>query len=655
MFLPNHTPENSLKTHRFFSMELIRAVEGPSPQAVFLPQTGIFMSARSPNADVIASLAHRRVNERDSGEDTMRTECSTDPSDAPQPHGGYFTKAIQSVIDTLSPSEAVDTAAAGLGLLESAVEQAQDAIVICEAPTTDQMIRVCYTNQSFATWTGLERQAMQNTALFDLPGWQLDLGGRRRIKRAIEDTKSYEGELSGIRPDGGEYIVEVHFNPILRKGRCTHYIGILRDVTSRKRIERELEHNANHDALTGLPNRKLFRDRLNQALRRAERYADGVGLLYIDLDGFKPINDSLGHQMGDLVLQVVSNRLLEVVRASDTVARLGGDEFVVLLPSCEAAAHAERVAEKIITSINNVIDGQGKEIFITSSIGIAHCREKILDADELIKRADMAMYHAKGAGKSRFTLFTDDLSGAQQSQDIMAQELANAIQLEEFQLHYRPVFDTKTSQISGAEPMLRWHHPRKGMVSPARFLPLLAKLPIEPQVARWMLAHCFNQAKSWSKGKLVYFTAFESQLADPTLAQTIKDQIQHAGLRPQRLVFQVRERHLTSCAESTIFQLVKMQSMGIRIVISQYGTSNLSLPQMRNLPINGLKIDPTLTGRLETNAQLIRGITALSKSLGLSIMADGVSSAKQLTALTKLGCSACQGLYIGQPKPNLNL
>ena len=610
------------------------------------------MSARSPNADVIASLAHRRVAERDTQDDAAPV---TDPSDAPQPHGGYFTKAIQSVIETLSPAEAVDTATAGLTLLESAIEQAQDAIVICDAADDVGNIRVRYTNQSFSTWTGLERQNMDQTHLFELPGWQLDLGGRRRIKRAIEDGKSYEGELSGTRPDGGEYIVEVHFNPILKEGQCAHYIGILRDVTSRKRIERELEHNANHDALTGLPNRKLFRDRLNQALRRAERYSDGVALLYIDLDGFKPINDSLGHQMGDLVLQVVSNRLLDVVRASDTVARLGGDEFVVLLPSCEATAHAERVAEKIITSINNVIDGHGKEIFITSSIGIAHCREDIPNADELIKRADMAMYHAKGAGKSRYTLFTEGLRGAQQSQDMMAQELANAIQLEEFQLHYRPVFETKTSQICGAEPMLRWHHPRKGMVSPARFLPLLAKLPIEGQVAQWMLRQSFKQAQSWADNKLVYFTAFESQLTDPNLAQHIAQSLEDASLRPQQLVFQIRERHLTSCAEATIFQLVKMQSTGIRIVISQYGTSNLSLPQMRNLPINGLKIDPTLTGRLETNAQLIRGITALSKSLGFTIMADGVSSAKQLTALTALGCSTCQGLYIGQPKPNLTI
>jgi diguanylate cyclase (GGDEF)-like protein/PAS domain S-box-containing protein len=613
------------------------------------------MSASSTNADVIATLTRRRSNGADAEQDKNRTPSlsRTDPTDAPHIQSGYFTKAIQSVLETLAPSESENEPSVGLQLLQSAIEQAQDAIVICEAPTEEASPNVCYTNQSFATWISVPRQEMQGQSLFDLPGWDLGEGGRRRILGALIEGKGYEGEMSGVRAQGGEYIVEVHFNPILKNGVCTHYIGIVRDVTSRKRIERELVHNAHHDALTGLPNRKLFRDRLDQSLRRAQRYQDGIALLYIDLDGFKPINDSLGHQMGDLVLQVVSSRLLDVVRASDTVARLGGDEFVVLLPSCAEDKHAQRVAEKIVLSINQVIVGQGKEIFITPSIGIAHFTQDAPDADELIKCADMAMYQAKAKGKSQYVLFTEELRGARQTQDMMADELANAIELEEFQLHYRPVFNTKTSQYAGAEPMLRWYHPQRGMVSPARFLPQLAKLPIEAKVAQWMLEASLKLAATWPASKSIYFTAFQSQLSDPKLAESIQRSLKKVGLKPQRLVFQIAESHLTELAESAVFQLVKLQALGVRIIISQYGTSNLSLPQMRNLPINGLKIDPTLTGRLETNGQLIRGIAALSKSLGLTIMADGVATARQLSALASLGCEACQGLQIGTPKPDI--
>jgi diguanylate cyclase (GGDEF)-like protein/PAS domain S-box-containing protein len=572
-----------------------------------------------------------------------------DPTDAPQIQDGYFAKAIQSVLHTLPNTAAAADTLAPLQFLETAVEQARDAILICTVPTSETPPTVCYTNQSFATWTGVPRLEMEDKPLFDLPCWALTQGGHRRIHKAMIQGKAIEGNLSGQRPQGGEYIVEYQLNPILKNGACTHYIGIIRDVTARKRIEAELVHNAHHDALTGLPNRKLFRDRLEQSLRRAKRYQDGLGLLYIDLDGFKPINDSLGHDMGDLVLQVVSSRLLDVVRASDTVARVGGDEFVVLLPSCEKAIHAERVAEKIIAAITQVIVGQGKEIFITPSIGVAHFETDVPEEDELIKCADIAMYQAKSLGKCQFVRYTRDLRQAQQTQDMMAVELSSAMAMEEFKIHFRPILDTQTNSHCGAEPMLRWLHPQRGMVSPARFLPQLATLPCESAVAGWMFKSSCETAADWPSGKRLYFTAFKSQLEDPDLAETLLKDLRQTHLAPRDLVLQVRESLLTTLSQSALMQLTKLQAMGVRILISQYGSSNLSLPQMRTLPINGLKIDASLTDRLETNGQLIRGIAALSESLGLTVMADGVRSARQLSALTRLGCSRCQGAHIGHP------
>ena len=614
------------------------------------------MSAGSTNPEVIAAAAKaRRDTTTDPGAPPRVVNMQSDPTDAPQAQSSYLGKAIQSVMEALGPPSEHKGATQEVHLLEAAVEQARDAIVICAAPTQARVPAVQYTNQAFSTMTGLPRSEMQGKPLFDLPGWGLVEGGRRRILKTMRAGITYEGELCGTRLHGAEYIVEVRFNPIIKDGDCTHFIGIIRDITEKKRIERELVHNAHHDHLTGLPNRKLFRDRLDQAVRRSDRYKDGVSLLYIDLDGFKPINDSLGHQMGDEVLQVVSKRLLTTVRASDTVARLGGDEFAILLPGVDRPEDANRVAAKVVNVVSEVIVGQGKEIFITPSIGISHFNHLAKTGEELIRQADQAMYQAKMRGKGQYCVFTEELKERHLSRDVMADELSSALSLNEFGLHYRLIQAMASEETCGIEPLLRWNHPQQGMVSPARFLPLLAQLPCEREVGLWFLRAGCAKVLQCPPHIQLYHSLFKNMLNDSHLSEDISSILSETGLEPKRLVLQIPESALSAVHETTIHQLNTLKDLGVSVMITHYGTSNLSLPQLRSLPIDGLKIDASLVERLETDTALIGGIIALSHSLGLSVSADGLESSRQARVLKQLGCHRCQGPYIGRPSPKLIL
>jgi len=563
-----------------------------------------------------------------------------------------FNHALKAALGDHSAEDVTGKKTNELELLHSAVEQARDAIVITDARTEQPGPRILYTNQAFCALTGFSQRSLIGTPLFALTGWKAS-GLRRRFRNKRVSPTVQQGELLGHRPDGTEYIAEVQVNPILTDSSCEHFVAILRDITEKKRVEQRLMHMAHHDMLTGLPNRKLFHDRLQQSLKRAERYQERVALLFIDLDGFKPINDSLGHGIGDLVLRAVAERLMALVRASDTVARLGGDEFTIILPGLNNRADAKRVAEKCVECVSDVIVAEGQEVFISPSIGIALYPDNASNAQELVRHADAAMYQAKHIGPGEYSFYSSETSAEDQEHSIIREALGQALEQDEFALHYRSIVHGASRTLRGVEPMLRWKHPIHGMISPARFLPNLAALPIEEDVGFWVLQQACHQLQRWQQQAgsplQLYVPLFKKQILLPDIVERVSSILDTVSIDPARLNLQLPEAVVLGLESTALRNLETLQERGIQIVVTSFGTSHLSLPQLRALPIDCLKIDPSFVRSLGSDSALVRGIAVLSHSLGLTVIADGVSSPAHQRALTELGCDLAQGKLYGSP------
>jgi diguanylate cyclase (GGDEF)-like protein len=426
-------------------------------------------------------------------------------------------------------------------------------------------------------------------------------------------------------------------------------------LTDAKTVEDALQQ-ALHDSLTGLPNRVLLRDRLDQALERAARTGGGVAALFIDLDAFKTVNDSLGHAAGDELLVEAARRLLACVRASDTAARFGGDEFVVLLEDADDHQVA-RIAGRILEQLEAPFEIRGRELLVGASIGIAMSGE---DDDDLLRNADLALYRAKARGGGHSQVYEPRMHAAVVERIELESALAKAMREDELVLHYQPIFDLAAGTLMGIEALLRWRHPRRGMLLPGEFVPVAEGGRLMVPLGRWVLRTACEQAGRWAgAGPLTLSVNVSSaQLHDPSLPADVTEALARSGLPPERLVLELTETAFLSDAEGTVERFAVLKELGVRLAVAAFGTGNASLRHLARLPVDVLKIDRSFVAQVNADgaqAAIARSIIDLGDNLELTVVAEGIETAAQQRELVLLGCRFGQGFHLARPAALKNL
>ncbi len=433
-------------------------------------------------------------------------------------------------------------------------------------------------------------------------------------------------------------------------------------MSERKASEQRIHRLAYYDGLTQLPNRTLFQDRLYNSLQQAARHGDWVVLLFLDLDRFKPINDSLGHAAGDRMLKDVAARLAACVDEDDTVARMGGDEFTFLLATCtdrdDALKRAIHAAECILQSLKMPFSLSGREFFVTASIGIALSPQDGGDLSQLMKNADTAMYHAKARGKNNFQFYQADMNARALERLELESDLRHALEQRQFVLHYQPQFLADGLTLAGVETLLRWQHPVRGLVPPGDFIPALEELGLIADVGDWILDEACRQIATWqAAGRSVPRVSVNlsaRQFGDGALEQRIARTLQASGISPSCLELELTESILMQEVGEAMRMLESLKRLGLSIAVDDFGTGYSSLNYLKRFPIDVLKIDRSFVDGLpagEQDAQITRAIIAMAHSLGMTVIAEGVETQAQLDFLREHGCDEVQGFLLGRPMP----
>jgi diguanylate cyclase (GGDEF)-like protein/PAS domain S-box-containing protein len=471
-----------------------------------------------------------------------------------------------------------------------------------------------------------------------------------------------EREWTYVRHDGQRVPVVLTVTALHNEhGDLTGFLGIAYDVTERKRAEESIRHLAQHDALTGLPNRTLLEERLNQALARARREMTSVALMFIDLDRFKNINDSLGHPVGDTILRNVAQRISHAVRGSDTVARMGGDEFVVLLPRLSQGtqqADCEAVARKVLAVLGEPMQAGSHELRVTASIGVATFPEAGHDAASLMRAADVAMYHAKSQGRNNHQVYSESMSQASAERLRLENDLHGAMDRGELVLHYQPQFDCATGKLVGAEALLRWQRSPEVMVAPGEFIPLAEETGLIVPIGEWVLRQACAQARRWRETTghaiRVGVNLSPRQLDSTGLVEQISAVLLSTGLLPSQLELEITESAIVRDTLKTATVLASLRSLGVRIAIDDFGVGYSSLAYLRELPVDRFKIDRSFLTAVPASSgesRLAAALIAMAHRLKVGIVAEGVETAEQLAFLRQHGCDEAQGYHLGRPMP----
>ena len=462
-----------------------------------------------------------------------------------------------------------------------------------------------------------------------------------------------------IRRDGSEIPIEDSVAPIHdRDGLATGAVIVFRDVSAARAMSLEMAHSAQHDFLTGLPNRMLLNDRISQAIALAPRHTSQVAVLFLDLDGFKHINDSLGHPVGDLLLRSVARRLVTCVRASDTVSRQGGDEFVVLLSEAEQWEDAAIVATRMLHAVAEAHSIDQRDLHITTSIGVSVYPDDGRDAETLIKNADTAMYQAKENGKQSFQFFKPAMNVRAVERQSIEESLRRALERDEFVLHYQPKVDLRTGAITGAEALLRWTHPERGLVSPAQFIPIAEDSGLILPIGRWVLRGACLQARRWVDEGLPAMTMAVNVSSMEVRAEDfvtgLFEILDDTGLDPASLELELTESVLMRHADSAASILQAVRERGVQVAVDDFGTGYSSLSYLRRFPIDALKIDQSFVSQISADGDdtsIVTAVISMARSLKLRVIAEGVETLEQLAFLQDLQCDEAQGYYFSRPVP----
>ncbi|NVZ81317.1 EAL domain-containing protein [Pseudomonas yamanorum] len=524
---------------------------------------------------------------------------------------------------------------------------------------TDAQGLIVHVNRAFIEITGYQRD--------DVLGRQPSLfkSGRHSASfyQQMFQTLEREGEWSGEiwnRRKSGEIYPQWQTIRVIRdeQGQLSHYVAVFSDISAIKHSEHELAHLAHHDPLTDLPNRLLFTDRAEQALASAQIHKRGCALLLLDLDHFKIINDSLGHNVGDQLLKAVGERLQGLFGPGVTLARLGGDEFAVLAESCPQVVQAAALAQRILDAMKDPVIFDGHQLFISVSIGISLFPSDALSAEQLLRNADSALFKAKSAGREGYALYTEELTAHAQHRVEMAGELRRALDQQELRVYYQPVHDLQDSRLIGVEALVRWQHPERGLVPPGEFIPIAERTGLIADIDAWVMDQACRQMCQWlAEGAPLTFLAVNvsSRLfARRELYGQVAKVLHDTGLDPAFLELEVTESAVMEDPEVALEQMHRLRELGLRLAIDDFGTGYSSLLRLKRLPVQKLKIDQGFVAGLpwdEDDAAIVRVVIALAQSMGMQVHAEGIEQVEQARFLLEQRCDLGQGYWFGRPMP----
>ena len=527
-----------------------------------------------------------------------------------------------------------------------------DVVVVSDA---DGIVR--YANPSLAPVFGITPTELVGRHVGTLQ--PEDVPESESLARTMEQAAAgkYVMETEAMHAGGRRFPVQATLGHASVNGRDMR-VAFLADITERKINENQIRHLAHHDPLTGLPNRMTLQDRLQQAIANAARQGSALWVLFLDVDRFKLINDSLGHHCGDIVLTTIAARLMDCCRDTDTVARLGGDEFVVLLPEQPDAALSAAVIERIMDRLAQPMNVNGNALQLTPSIGIAVYPQDGETANSLVEHADAAMYRAKQAGRNNFCFYTASMNDAALARLHIENDLRNALAGGELLLHYQPQFDAATGTLAGAEALLRWQHPRDGLMPPAAFIPIAEETGLIVPIGEWVIRTACEQQHAWRRAGLpplrVAVNLSQRQFSQTDLVETVARILKETGADGQLLEFEITESTLMRDVEYAVKQLRELRALGVRLSIDDFGIGYSSLAFLKHFPVEILKIDRSFVEDMQEDGDaraIVQAIVTLAQTLQLEVVAEGVEHCSQLEALKRMRCDRIQGFLLGRPIP----
>jgi len=551
-----------------------------------------------------------------------------------------------------------------LKLFHTCMSRVNEVVMITDASPLDEPgPRVVFVNDAFERLTGYKAQDILGRSPRLLQGPDTNRAELDRIRAALQQGEPVYSEVINYGKQRQQYWLALTITPITDdSGRISHFVSIQRDITRGKLAEQQIEQLAFYDSLTRLPNRRLLLDRLRLALNAVKRSGRIGALLFIDLDNFKSLNDTLGHDKGDRLLEAVARRLEGCVRKSNTVARLGGDEFVIMIEDIAgdpvaAGTHAELVVRKILAGFAPRFALDGIEYHCTPSVGVALFDRHINEVDELLKQADLAMYHAKAMGRNTACFFDPDMQSAINARVALERELRAALHQHQFELHYQPQVDGAGRTV-GYEALIRWRHPRHGLVYPQAFIPLAEETGLIRGIGRWVLQSACRQLASWSTRPdhahlTISVNVSAGQFGHPEFMQQVLAAIASAGADPCLLKLELTESVLVKNPDDTIAKMAGLKEHGIRFALDDFGTGYSSLSYLKRLPLNQIKIDQSFVRDVlvdANDAAIVRTILALGQILGLDVIAEGVELEAQRDFLARHGCHGYQGYLFGRAR-----
>ena len=547
----------------------------------------------------------------------------------------------------------------GLRLRQRAIDASANAVIIVSAVPPGYPIE--YVNPAFERITGYSAADVVGRSASMLWAGGHEQPEIEEIRAAAREKRELHTVLRSYGKNGDLLWVEIYLAPVRDEtGEVSHYVVALYDITATKRYQAELEFQANCDTLTGLANRSLLHDRLRQVIAYAERYGNPAWVLFINLDRFKFVNDTLGHHAGDLVLKCVAQRLRDAVRDTDSIARLSADEFVLVLPERADENLSPAVVQRIMDAVTPPIMIEGYEFVMGCSVGIAVCPTDGLDPDVLIKHAGIAMYRAKEVGRNNFQFYTAAMNERAMERLRIEGDLRNALERQEFVLHYQPQVDLATGRVVGVEALIRWQHPAMGMVPPVRFIELAEEMGLILPIGTWVMRTACRQSVEWARAGLgqvrVAVNLSARQFYQQDLVATIAAVLEETGIAPQLLELELTESMMMSDIEHAVGILRRLKALGVHLAIDDFGTGYSSLSYLKRFPIDVLKIDRSFVGDITVDpddAAIVLSIISLAHSLRLKVLAEGVETEAQLAYLRRHGCDCMQGYYFSRPLPVL--
>lgn len=539
-----------------------------------------------------------------------------------------------------------------LRLASTVFQTATEAVMI-----TDDNNNIIAVNKAFTRITGYQEVEVLGKDPVLLSSGHHSVEFYKEMNDELKSTGKWQGEICNRRKNGEVYYEWLSITVLKNQsGELESYVSLFSDITKRKKAEDKIYHQANYDSLTGLPNRNLFLDRFKQSITVAKRENKTVALLFIDLDGFKNVNDTFGHSKGDLLLKFAAERIENAVRESDSVARLSGDEFAIMLCGDNDVYSDEKVATKVLTELATPFQLAGNEAHVSASIGIAIFPDDGCLSEELLANADTAMYKAKNKGKNNIQFFTKEMDIKAQQRRSLEVELRKAITNNELVLHYQPIHNLKTGRIESAEALIRWQHPERGLIPPLEFIPLAEEIGFIIDIGDWVLAQACEQAKAWQNQldfcPKISVNISSAQLHRPNFLNKIKNVLTTSKLPPELLTLEMTESLLIEEDINTLVKLQKIRDLGIDLSIDDFGTGYSSLSYLKRFPINLLKIDRAFIKDITTNSEdeaLTCAIFSIAESLNLKVVAEGVEEQAQCDLLAKYNCQYVQGYLFSKP------